>query len=193
MSSLGNKQIMADNILYYMNLNNKTRNDLCHDLGFKYTTLTGWLTAEKYPRIDKIEMMANYFGITKADLVEERIPFAQSRKNLAGERIKLARQNKQMTLEDVAKMVGVTRQTIQKYESGIIPNIPSDKIELLASALETTPAYLMGWEDKQKEASPVIGEDLSPSDKKLMEILPKLNEDQKKIGVALLEALLKNK
>ena len=193
MSSLGNKQIMADNILYYMNLNNKTRNDLCHDLGFKYTTLTGWLTAEKYPRIDQIEMMANYFGITKADLVEERIPFAQSRKNLAGERIKLARQNKQMTLEDVAKIVGVTRQTIQKYESGIIPNIPSDKIELLASALETTPAYLMGWEDKQKEASPVIGEDLSPLDKKLMEILPKLNEDQKKIGVALLEALLKNK
>ena len=54
MSSLGNKQIMADNILYYMNLNNKTRNDLCHDLGFKYTTLTGWLTAEKYPRIDKV-------------------------------------------------------------------------------------------------------------------------------------------
>lgn len=193
MSSLGNKQIMADNILYYMNLNNKTRNDLCRDLGFKYTTLTGWLTAEKYPRIDKIEMMANYFGITKADLVEERIPFAQSRKNLAGERIKLARQNKQMTLEDVAKIVGVTRQTIQKYESGIIPNIPSDKIELLASALETTPSYLMGWEDKQKEVSPVIGEDLSPSDKKLMEILPKLNEDQKKIGIALLEALLKNK
>ena len=193
MSSLGNKQIMADNILYYMNLNNKTRNDLCHDLGFKYTTLTGWLTAEKYPRIDKIEMMANYFGITKADLVEERIPFAQSRKNLAGERIKLARQNKQMTLEDVAKIVGVTRQTIQKYESGIIPNIPSDKIELLASALETTPAYLMGWEDKQKEVSPVIGEDLSPLDKKLMKILPKLNEDQKKIGVALLEALLKSK
>ena len=193
MSSLGNKQIMADNILYYMNINNKTRNDLCRDLGFKYTTLTGWLTAEKYPRIDKIEMMANYFGITKADLVEERIPFAQNRKNIAGERIKLARQNKQMTLEDVAKIVGVTRQTIQKYESGIIPNIPSDKIELLASALETTPAYLMGWEDKQKEASPVIGEDLSPSDKKLMEILPELNEDQKKIGVALLEALLKNK
>lgn len=98
-----------------------------------------------------------------------------------------------MTLEDVAKIVGVTRQTIQKYESGIIPNIPSDKIELLASALETTPSYLMGWEDKQKEVSPVIGEDLSPSDKKLMEILPKLNEDQKKIGIALLEALLKNK
>lgn len=74
MSDLGNKQIMADNILYYMNLNGKTRNDLCRDLGFKYTTVTGWLTAEKYPRIDKIEIMARYFGINKSDLVEKRNP-----------------------------------------------------------------------------------------------------------------------
>lgn len=72
MNDLGNKKIMADNILYYMNLNGKTRNDLCNDLGFRYTTVTGWLTGQKYPRIDKIEMMANYFGITKANLVEQR-------------------------------------------------------------------------------------------------------------------------
>ena len=57
MSDLENKRIMADNILYYMSLHEKTRNDLCRDLGFKYTTVTGWLTAEKYPRIDKIEKM----------------------------------------------------------------------------------------------------------------------------------------
>lgn len=55
-----------------MNLNGKTRNDLCKDLGFRYTTVTGWLAGQKYPRIDKIEMMASYFGITKADLVERR-------------------------------------------------------------------------------------------------------------------------
>ena len=193
MSSLGNKQIMADNILYYMNLNNKTRNDLCHDLGFKYTTLTGWLTAEKYPRIDKIEMMANYFGITKADLVEERIPFAQNRKNLASERIKEEREKMGLSQEELAKRIGYTnKSSIAKVEAGQV-DLPQSKIMAFANALHVTPSYLTGWEDKQKEASPVIGEDLSPSDKKLMEILPKLNEDQKKIGVALLEALLKNK
>ena len=72
MSDLGNKQIMANNILYYMNIKGKTRNDICRDLGFKYTTLTGWLTAEKYPRIDKIEALAKYFRITKAELVEKK-------------------------------------------------------------------------------------------------------------------------
>ena len=45
-----------------------------------------------------------------------------------------------MTLEDVAKDVGVSRQTLSRYETGVIGNIPSDKIELLAKSLRTTPA-----------------------------------------------------
>ena len=53
-TQLGNKKIMAKNIQYYMDLYNKTRNDICQD-----------------PRIDKIELMANYFNIEKSDLIEE--------------------------------------------------------------------------------------------------------------------------
>lgn len=63
-----------------------------------------------------------------------------------GDRIKNRRLSLNMTLEDVAKKVGITRQTVQKYESGVVGNIPSDKIELLATALQTTPSELMGWE-----------------------------------------------
>lgn len=62
------------------------------------------------------------------------------------ENIKKRRLELHLTLEDVAKQLGVTRQTIQKYESGIVTNIPSDKIELLAKALKTTPTHLMGWD-----------------------------------------------
>lgn len=74
MSDLGNKQIMAENIRYYMKKKQIGRKDLCEALGFKYSTVTDWLNAEKYPRIDKIEMMANYFRISKADLVERHVP-----------------------------------------------------------------------------------------------------------------------
>ncbi len=70
MSDLGNKEIMAKNIKYYMDLHGKSRKDMCNDLGFVYSTFSDWLNGKKYPRIDKIEMMANYFGISKADLVE---------------------------------------------------------------------------------------------------------------------------
>lgn len=70
MSALGNKEIMARNIKRYMQKMGISRKDFCERLGFAYSTVTDWLNAEKYPRIDKIEMMANFFGISKADLVE---------------------------------------------------------------------------------------------------------------------------
>lgn len=76
MSGLGNKEIMAKNIQYYMALNNKTRQEMCSALGVKYTTFTDWVKGNVYPRIDKIELMANYFGIEKSDLVEERNPIS---------------------------------------------------------------------------------------------------------------------
>ena len=68
-----------------------------------------------------------------------------------GKNIKNLRLNQQKTLDDIAKKTGVSRQTIQRYESGVISNIPSDKIEKIATALNTTPAYLMGWEDSEQE------------------------------------------
>lgn len=61
------------------------------------------------------------------------------------DRLKAARTAKGFTLDEVAAKVGVSRQTIQRYESGVISNIPSDNIEKLAAALDTTPAVLMGW------------------------------------------------
>ena len=80
MSNLGNKEIMAKNIQYYMDLHNKSRNDMCEALGVKYTTFTDWVKGNAYPRIDKIELMANYFGIEKSDLVEERKLLQASKK-----------------------------------------------------------------------------------------------------------------
>lgn len=70
MSDLGNKKVMSDNIQYYLNKNGITRKKLSTDLDISYSTLSSWLQADSYPRIDKIEMMANYFGVSKADLVE---------------------------------------------------------------------------------------------------------------------------
>lgn len=72
MSNLGNKEIMAQNLQRLMDSRGIDRNRLCADLGFKYTTLTDWLKGNTYPRIDKIEMMANYFGIEKSDLIEDK-------------------------------------------------------------------------------------------------------------------------
>lgn len=61
------------------------------------------------------------------------------------EKIRRLRLAKNMTLEDVGKIVGVGKSTVRKWESGEIANMRRDKIAKLANALGTTPSYLMGW------------------------------------------------
>lgn len=71
-SDLGNLMVMAENIQYYLDKKGINSVKLAEDLGINYTTIRNWIQGRSYPRIDKIEMMANYFGIEKSDLVERR-------------------------------------------------------------------------------------------------------------------------
>lgn len=71
MNDRNNKEILAKNIRHYMEQNHKTRGEMCEALGIKYTTFADWVNAKTYPRIDRIEQMANYFGIKKSALLEE--------------------------------------------------------------------------------------------------------------------------
>jgi len=83
MNNLGNKKTMANNINYYMKKRGVSRTQLSNTLNVAYTTLTDWLNAKTYPRIDKIELLANYFGIEKSDLVEERNTTSNSYQNIS--------------------------------------------------------------------------------------------------------------
>lgn len=67
-----NKNVFATNLKRYMALNEKSRKDLSQALGISYYTVTDWVNGKKYPRMDKVEMLANYFGILKSDLIEEK-------------------------------------------------------------------------------------------------------------------------
>ena len=69
-----NKSIFAKRLHYYMEQKGVDRRQLCDDLNLKYSTVSEWLSANKYPRIDKIELLANYFGITKSNLIEDDKP-----------------------------------------------------------------------------------------------------------------------
>lgn len=70
--SLGNKQIMADNIKRLLSSKGLNPRQLAIALDFKYTTVNDWVNAKTYPRIDKIEMLANFFNVSKSDLVENK-------------------------------------------------------------------------------------------------------------------------
>lgn len=72
MSALGNKEIFSRNLKYYIDRSGKDRKELSDAWGFPYSTVTEWINGRKYPRIDRIEIIADYFGIQKSDLIEEK-------------------------------------------------------------------------------------------------------------------------
>ncbi len=69
---MDNKNIFADNLRWYMEEARKTRRDICNALGISYFTVSSWVNGTKYPRMDKVEMLAQYFGISKSDLIEDK-------------------------------------------------------------------------------------------------------------------------
>lgn len=71
MSNLGNKRVMSKNINRFLKLKGKGRKEASKEMGVSYSTFNDWASGNAYPRIDKIEMMANYFGVRKSDLVED--------------------------------------------------------------------------------------------------------------------------
>ena len=70
-TTLENKDIFSFNLNYYMNENEKTRRDVADAIGVSYFTFTDWVKGKTYPRMDKVEKLAKYFGVKISDLVEK--------------------------------------------------------------------------------------------------------------------------
>lgn len=76
------KKIFSKNLRYYMNLNNKTQIDLINDLKINKSAISTWCNGTRLPRMDKVDMLAKYFGINCSDLIEERDTFPKSIKGV---------------------------------------------------------------------------------------------------------------
>ena len=72
MTDLGNKEVMARNLTYYVEKSGRTQKELAEIVGVAQSTFNEWCKGKKYPRIDKIEILANFFGILKSDLIEDK-------------------------------------------------------------------------------------------------------------------------
>lgn len=84
MSNLGNKEVFAKNLRKYVERSGKTQKDIAEIVGVASSTFNEWIKGNKYPRIDKIEIMANYFGILKSDLIEDKTEMQQKNDTIVG-------------------------------------------------------------------------------------------------------------
>ena len=107
-----------------------------------------------------------------------------------GERIKNLRVCLGMSQSELGARIGVKTPAVYKYENGLVVNLKRSTIEKLATALETTPSYLMGFED-EKEPTPVSEDGpLSPDDARLMDMIRQLTPENKKKFAEKLEVLI---
>lgn len=124
-----NKEIFANNLSFYMKQKGVDRNTLCADLDLKYTTVRDWLKGITYPRIGKIELLANYFNINKSDLIENKISTAQPSDSLLEEITNTARKlntdNKKIVLRTSEELL-----ESQKNEEETKINEVSEVIQL---------------------------------------------------------------
>lgn len=72
MSDFGNKEVLSYNLRRYVSLSGKMQKDIASEIGVRESTFNSWCRGEYYPRIDKIEIMTDYFGCTKSDLIEKK-------------------------------------------------------------------------------------------------------------------------
>lgn len=82
MSSIENKKVFARNLRRLLDEKGMQDKDLIEITGASQTAVSDWLNAKKYPRIDKIEKLANFFGVKKSDLIEDRIAYAEYKEEI---------------------------------------------------------------------------------------------------------------
>lgn len=101
--------------------------------------------------------------------------------------IKMLRKNAGMTQTELAFLLNSKKQTISKYEVGIITNIPMDKITLMAKIFGVTPEYLLGFSrDKYGSTTELKKTEISPDEEILLQVYRKISQEDKKIAINIL-------
>lgn len=148
------------NLRLLMAKNQKSRKAVSEAIGVSYFTFSDWCNGKKYPRIEKLEAIADYFGISVPDLIKiqevSEFKVTESKKTIEaehieefGKRLQFALEQTGMSQSQLANATGITNATISRYISGIFE--PKQKaIQKLAIALNVSEKWLSGYDTDQE-------------------------------------------
>ena len=124
------KEVFSRNLKKYMELNGKSRKEVCGALGYSYFTFSDWVNGKKMPRMDKVEQIAKYFGITKSDLIEDKSEEENNTVTI-GNLFENIRKDMHLSLDEISEELGLSVEEIRKYETGK-GGIPANIVKRLA-------------------------------------------------------------
>lgn len=175
--SSDNKAVLSENLRFYMKKSGKMQKDVAQVIGVSAATFNDWMKGKKYPRIEKIELLAKYFGVTKTELIEKhssRMPTEQvsdSREAFASNlRFYMAKTNK--SRKEISEAIGMSYFTFSDWCNGKkYPRI--EKLEAMAKYFGISVPELVGEQKQssQRKESPEIGKD------EVLDIILRLHTD----------------
>lgn len=142
---------LGENIKKYRKENELTQEDVATYVGKTKNVVSHWEKGVNRPDADTIFLLCQLLKITPNQLFgwSDNIQHNEENKKITvGENIKKIRENLNMTQTDLAKQVNISKQTLYKYETNVITNIPFNVIEKIANILSVSPVALMGWENE---------------------------------------------
>lgn len=110
--------------------------------------------------------------------------------SIRSERIKLLIERSKRSYQELEKITGIKKSSLQRYASGVTTKIPLDVIEKLSVAFGVSQEYLMGWDDKPTTPSPTE-ESLTDGERMMLELFRKIPEDRQSEALELLQVALK--
>ena len=108
------------------------------------------------------------------------------------ERIKLLIEQSGQSYQELEKITGIKKSSLQRYASGVTTKIPLDVIEKLSKAFSVSQEYIMGWSDSMKTTSSPTEPELNEGEKLLLDLFRKIPEDQQGLVLNLIRAALGN-
>lgn len=144
------KKVVGKNLTKLVKNSGKSRKEICAATGIGYSTFTEWINGRKYPRPEGIEILAKYFGVSKADLIEEQpaSPTLLSPAQIS-DIIRARREGMGLTHEQLAEQTGITVAVIKKWEKGKIAEPRIDLASNLARALDIPTSTLLGVQEDE--------------------------------------------
>ena len=174
------RKIFVRKLAYYMQLNGKNQIDLMHDLGLKSATVSSWCTGKKLPRMDKIQLLADYFHIEKSDLLEEKI--TNNKETFARNLNRLMEENGK-SRTDICKALNIKYTTLTDWlNAKTYPRI--DALQLLANYFKVSKADFVEECD-----SDYVSFSLSEEEKKIVKAWREASESEKKLILYALNLL----
>ena len=107
--------------------------------------------------------------------------------SVRSERIKALVERSGLSYQELEKLTGIKKSSLQRYASGVTTKIPLDVIEKLSKAFNVSQEYLMGWEEKKDSPSESV---LTEGEKMLLDLFNRVPEDQQQLVLQMIRVAL---